>query len=117
MDNQIKGKIIKIFDTMEISSSFKKREFVVETFENYPQKVKIELTQDNIKKLDTYNVGDNVKIHLNIRGREWESPKTKEINYFVSLNAWKIDREENPSTDFPTSSEPAQEEISDDLPF
>jgi hypothetical protein len=116
MKNKITGQIYKIFETQEINASFKKREFVVETNEQYPQKIKCELTQNNVSKIDDFKVGEHVTVHLNIRGREWVSPKTNEETYFVSLNAWKIDREDNPSTDFPTTAE-APKDDEDDLPF
>ena len=49
---EITGKIKKVFETQNITASFKKREFVVTTQEQYPQDILIELTQD---KTDVLN--------------------------------------------------------------
>jgi hypothetical protein len=44
---KLEGKLIKIFETNQISEKFKKREFVIETDEQYPQTVKFQLVQDS----------------------------------------------------------------------
>ena len=85
------GKLIKIFDTNQISDSFKKREFVIETEDQYPQKVKFELTQASCDIISNYNVGDIVTVYFNLRGREWMN-KNNELVYFVSLGAWRIEK-------------------------
>lgn len=54
---------------------FKKREVVITTDEQYPQSILIEFTQDRCELLETYSVGQDVKININIRGREWINPK------------------------------------------
>ena len=51
----------------------------------YPQRIKMELTQDKCQLLDSYNEGDKIKVAFNIRGSEWQG------KYFVNLQAWKID--------------------------
>ena len=66
------GKIVKISNIEEISATFKKREFVIETDENYPQKMMFELVQDKCDIISNYNVNDNVRVHFNLRGREWK---------------------------------------------
>lgn len=87
----IKGKLIEIFETKQISDKFKKREFVVEYAENekYPQFIKFELIQDNCDMIDGFNKGDTVDVHFNLRGNKWTN-KQNEITYFTSLSAWKI---------------------------
>jgi len=119
---KVEGKLYKIFDTQEISASFKKREFVIETDDKYPQLVKFELTQDNCDKISDFKEGEIITVHFNIRGREWTSPKN-EVKYFVSLNAWRLEKEQAsaPSADvtpFPTAdAEPPADSFADDLPF
>ena len=56
----------------------------------YPQKVLLQLTQDNVNLLDAFNVGDKLEVFINIRGREWAKPETGEIKYFNSLEVWRI---------------------------
>ena len=118
---KVEGKLHKVFDAQDISATFKKREFVIETDEQYPQFVKFELTQAKVDDINNHKVGDIITVHFNIRGREWTSPKN-EVKYFVTLNAWRIEKGESSpavaSADFPAAdSEPPADSFADDLPF
>ncbi|MEQ3661130.1 MAG: DUF3127 domain-containing protein, partial [Flavobacterium sp.] len=72
---EVTGKIKLINDVQQISASFKKRELVVTTEEQYPQMIMIEFTQDKCDLLNNYNVGEPVKVSINLRGREWINPQ------------------------------------------
>lgn len=85
----IQGRIKLIGQVQDISSSFRKREFVVTTDEQYPQDILIEVTQDRVSLLDGFQVGAYVKVDLNLKGREWTSPQG-EVRYFNTIQAWKI---------------------------
>lgn len=86
--------IIKVKNNeQQVSEKFKKREFVLtDNSSQYPQHIQFQLTQDRCSLLDSYNVGDQVKVYFNLRGREWNDPKTNSIRYFNSLEAWKLER-------------------------
>jgi hypothetical protein len=90
--SQIQGKIKVKGETLEYGSNgFLKREVVITTSdEKYPQHILIEFVQDKTSLVDAYDVGDEVKVSLNILGRIWESPKG-ETKYFNSLQGWKIE--------------------------
>jgi single-strand DNA-binding protein len=103
---ELTGKIEKIGDIQEISASFKKRELVIRTEEQYPQPIMIEFVQDKTNLLDGYNLGDRVTVNINIRGREWTSPKG-EVKYFVSLQGWRINADQAQQTEAPTSEPPS----------
>ena len=90
-DLKITGAIHKVFETQEVSSTFKKREFVIVTQGEYPEHVKFELTQAKCDEISKHKVGDEITVHFNIRGRKWDSPQG-ETKYFVSLNAWRIEK-------------------------
>ena len=78
-------------EEQQISDKFKKREFVItDNSSQYPQHVSFQLTQDKCGLIDSYKVGDELKVHFNLRGREWTSPKG-EIKYFNTLEAWRIE--------------------------
>ena len=103
----------------------RKREVVITTQEQYPQHLLIEFIQDRCELLDSFNVGENVKISINLRGREWENPEG-EIKYFNSIQGWRIEKEEfvekdiiPPPDDAPGFEEKSDEdnEVEDDLPF
>ncbi len=117
----ISGKIKKIKlinETKEYGSNgFRKRELVVTTQEQYPQNILVEFVQDRCEILDSFQVGELVKIDINIRGNE--------VKYFNSIQGWRIEKiEENYDSQLPpiptkedlgTSQETTKEP--DDLPF
>ena len=124
---EVKGSIKVIGEVQEISTTFKKRELVVSTDEQYPQTLSIEFIQDKTDLLNKFEIGQNVKVGINLRGREWENPQTKEIKYFNSIQGWRIELLENSSSDddlppldnlspFEPASETNDEDL-DDLPF
>ena len=123
---EVTGKI-KWIDETKIygNNGFRKREVVITTEEQYPQQILIEFIQDKCELLNNYQVGQNVKIGINLRGREWTNPEG-ETKYFNSIQGWRIDALENDSSTEippmppPTSFEPAEgdaNEVDDDLPF
>ena len=81
----IKGKIIEIGSTQQVTNTFKKREFVVEYSDNpqYPEFIKFEMIQDKCDLLDGFKVGDELDVHFNLKGRKWTDPKG-EVKYFNS---------------------------------
>ena len=121
----ISGKVKLINETKEYcSNGFRKREIVLTTQEQYPQNILVEFIQDRTNLLDAFNVGDLVKIDINLRGREWTNDKG-EIKYFNSIQGWRIEKVED---DFESQLPPLQtkedlnisessENEPDDLPF
>lgn len=91
----IEGKIHRIFDTQNVTASFRKQDFVVEYIDNpmYPQYISFQCTQDKTALLDSLRIGDKVDVTFNLRGREWTSPDG-EIKYFNTLEAWRISKVE-----------------------
>lgn len=88
---QINGQIKVINDTQNISDKFSKREFVltIDGTSQYPQHISMEFTQDKCSLLDKYQVGQDVSVDFNLRGREWNGPQG--VKYFNTLQAWKIE--------------------------
>ncbi|WMW77585.1 DUF3127 domain-containing protein [Flavobacterium sp. 20NA77.7] len=128
---EVIGKIKVINPVQEVSASFKKRELVVTTEEQYPQHILVEFTQAKVDDLNSYQVGEQVKVSINLRGREWVNPQG-ETKYFNSIQGWRIERmtastqqEQAMSTEMPPipaadAFEPAttfNENEHDDLPF
>ena len=86
------GKLRVIFETKQVSERFTKREFVLELVDGkYPQTVLFQLTGDRCTHLDQFQVGDEVRLEFNLRGREWRNPQG-ETKYFNSLDVWRIER-------------------------
>ena len=90
---EVIGTIKLINSTQNIcANNFKKREIVVTTDEeNYPQPLSLEFTQDKCDLLNNFQVGQRVKVSLNLRGREWINPQG-EAKYFNTLQGWKIEQ-------------------------
>lgn len=123
---EVQGKIKIIGDTKTFGSNgFQKRELVITTEEQYPQTLMIEFVQDKTSLLDSFQVGQPVKIGVNLRGREWVSPQG-ETKYFNSIQGWRIENlaaqqpGQQANVPPPDQFEPANdlnEEDYDDLPF
>lgn len=90
---EVIGIIKAKFDTQVVSERFKKRDFVltVEPGSPYPQHVSFQLVQDKVSLVDNFNIGDEVKVLFNLKGREWVSPQG-ETKYFNTIDAWRIEK-------------------------
>ncbi len=124
---EVSGRVKVVGPEQQVSPTFKKRELVVTTDEQYPQSIMIEFVQDKSDLLNTISVGENVKVSINLGGREWVNPQG-ETKYFNSIKGWRIEKTQAeapvtaqmapvpaaeafaPATDF-------KEEEHDDLPF
>lgn len=94
MSLQITGKLIEIYPTNQVSEKFKKREFVLETYEDvngqtYTNFAKMQAVQNKCDVLDKYKVGYMVTVHFNIKGNKWE--RDGKVNYISNLDAYKIE--------------------------
>jgi single-stranded DNA-binding protein len=89
---EVLGRIKMIDETKAFGANgFRKRELVVTTDEQYPQHIMIEFTQDKCDLLNSYRVGEPVKVSINLRGREWVNPQG-ETKYFNSIQGWRIEK-------------------------
>lgn len=97
---ELQGKIKMIDETKTYGTGgFRKREMVITTEEQYPQEIMVEFVQDKSELLNSYSVGQDVKISINLRGRAWVNPEG-ETKYFNSIVGWRI---ENLAGQSPTS--------------
>ncbi|WP_273084642.1 DUF3127 domain-containing protein [Capnocytophaga gingivalis] len=88
---EIQGRIKQIFPSQVIGQNgFEKRDLVITTEEQYSQTIIIQFTQQRCDLLDSLQVGQNVKVYINIRGREWTNPQG-ETKYFNTIEGWKIE--------------------------
>jgi len=123
---EIKGTIKVIKDIQQVSANFQKREFVIETDEQYPQTIALELQGSNVDIIDAYAVGESVTVSIGLKGREWINPQG-EAKYFNTIVAWRIQRENSQPANNPNPQQPYNtfvdepkttiEEEHDDLPF
>lgn len=124
---EVQGKVKLVGETQTFGSNgFRKRELVVTTTEQYPQHILVEFIQDKTDLLNPISVGQEVKVAINLRGREWVNPQG-ETKYFNSIQGWRVESlsagQANPNMPpVPPADafEPANdlnEEDHDDLPF
>jgi len=128
---EVIGKVKVINPEQQVSATFRKRELVVMTDEQYPQYISINFVQDKCDLLSAYQPGDEVKVSINLRGREWVNPQG-EVKYFNDIQGWRIERMGSSMPTPPTSAaqnmpiggaggfEPAapfEDAQADDLPF
>ena len=122
MSFEVEGRLHKKFDTENKTDTFQAREFVIEIDGGgYPQFIKFQLVQDRCALVDNYEEGEQIKVHFDLRGREWNE------KYFTNLNAWRIEKagapqtaDAPPATDdggFPTTGDEPATAADDDLPF
>ena len=99
---ELNVKIHSISQTQNVSDTFSKREFVVETQEEYKQYLLLQVVKDKCSVLDSYKKGNEVKVSLNLKGRLWQNPQGEE-KCFNTLECWKIEKQVNteaPSEEF-----------------
>ena len=88
---EIQGRIKTIFATETVGQNgFQKRDLVITTEEQYPNDILIQFTQQRCDLLNNLKVGQNVRVHFNLRGREWTNQQG-EVKYFNTIEGWKIE--------------------------
>jgi hypothetical protein len=113
---EVKGTIKVINATKVVSEKFSSREFVVETEEQYPQLISMQVTNAKCPVLDGYAVGDKVTASINLRGRKWTNKEGVD-RYFNTIECWKISKDgaTAPVPSVAPANETANNE--EDLPF
>ena len=85
MAYDLTGKIKIIQEAKTFDSGFTKREMgVIVEDGKYPQEINLEFVQDKISLLDSLQVGQDITVTFDIRGREYNG------RYFNNLQGWKI---------------------------
>ena len=82
---------IKMIGQVETIKTFQKRELILTTEEKFPQTLCVEFTGDKIALLDKVQVGDFVKVSVNLNGREWLNPNSGKLVYFTTIRGWRIE--------------------------
>jgi single-strand DNA-binding protein len=125
----VTGKLHEKFAEQQISERFKKREFVLEVEDGaYPQYIKFQLTQDRCDLIESYQIGQDVKVSFNLKGKPYQN-RNGETVYYTNIEAWRVEggsggaaKQNAPAVGndpFPSISDipPASTGANDDLPF
>jgi len=86
MSYEVNGTLHHIGETKQISETFSTRTFTIKTSDEYPQFISFELHKDRTDLIEVYNLGDEVNVSFNLRGREWSG------KFFNTLQAWRIQK-------------------------
>jgi translation initiation factor IF-3 len=90
---EVVGKI-KVIESVVEKGTFKSRNVIVTTDEQYPQHISVQFVQDKCDILNSYKEGQNVKVSINLRGREWVNPQGESV-YFNTIQGWRIEKTES----------------------
>lgn len=86
------GQVYETSDVIQVGDNgFAKRELILKTVEEYAQYIKIEFHKEKGALLDSFNQGDNIKVHYNLRGRKWEK-EDGEVEFYNSIVGWRIEK-------------------------
>jgi len=84
---ELNGKVLKVTEDEVISDKLTKRLLIVEYAENpqYPETISFEAVNTKTALLDNLSIGQDVKVHFNLRGREYNG------KYYNTLSLWKVE--------------------------
>jgi hypothetical protein len=91
----IQGKVIATFESQSGESprgTWKKREFLLETFAKVPKKVNLCLRGDMVDTIQI-NVGDRLKVSIDLESREHNG------RWYTEVRAWKLEPAEMHSSE------------------
>lgn len=123
---ELRGRVHEIGQTQQVTESFKKRDLIVAYAENpqFVEYIRLEATQDRVSIFDNLNIGDEVEVSFNLRGRPWTNAQGV-TTYFNSLVAWRTTKltaapaqQAQPNyNDIPAPVDISNVNDDDDLPF
>jgi hypothetical protein len=88
---KLNGIVHVIGQETQVSATYKKRELVIKTIEQFSQTIMIEFSQGMCNnELDALQVGQEVNVSFSVQGREWVNQQG-ETKYFNSIKGWKIE--------------------------
>ncbi len=83
---EVSGKVVSVGQTESVGQNgFTKRLLVIETNEQYPQKLPIDFVKDKTSLLDQIKIDQEVKIQINLRGSEHNG------RWYTQIQGWKIE--------------------------
>jgi hypothetical protein len=110
---KIKGKLVHVGQTINVNDNFKKREIWIETQEEYPQTLSLQIASN---KCDVFNGnnGQEIEVRINLKGKVWHNNDGNPVVFnTLEVWAWDILSEQPQQTAIPNT--PVGNV--DDLPF
>ena len=105
------GKLEEVRAAIQRTATFTVREFVLEV-ENqrnaqWNDHILFQVSNNNVGLLDTFSVGQMIKVTFDIQGRRWTGQDGTQ-RVFNTLSAWRIESAENAQAAAPASAPAAQ---------
>lgn len=88
MSLELSGQVLKLLPEQSGQSQrgpWKKRDFILETNEQYPKKVAITCWGEKVDEISSLNPGTPVTVGINIESREYND------RWYTDIKAWRID--------------------------
>lgn len=110
---EVTGKIIlalpEMSGTSKAGNAWKKREYVLETQEQYPKKVHFDFFGE---RADQYplSVGDTIRLSFDIESREYNG------RWFTSIRGWKAEKVDANVGTYPTETIPTPPPVVSEIP-
>lgn len=85
---ELSGKLSQILPLQTGSSrngEWKKLEFIIETDDQFPKKICMNLWGDKVEDMKNFAIGQAIKASVNIESREFNG------RWYTDIRAWKID--------------------------
>jgi len=88
---QVRGVLTKIFEPVQVTKDFRRRNVIVTTSDDMGRKevLSLEFFQDHCKIPDDFKEGDKVVLKVKLKGRKWTDSENID-KYFNTLQAWKM---------------------------
>lgn len=118
IDMELIGKLEEVRQAVQRTATFTVREFVLEV-ENqrnaqWNDHILFQVSNNNVGLLDTFSVGQMIKVTFDIQGRRWRGNDGTE-RVFNTLSAWRIEAADNvqaaaaPTQPSATQAQPTQQ--------
>jgi hypothetical protein len=108
----------EVSGTGKNGTAWTKRDFIIETVDNFPKKICISAWGDKAAELNGIGIGEMIKVSFDVQSREYNG------KWYTDLRAWKIERQgaaAQPSAISPESgsfsASSDADSPADDLPF
>ncbi len=88
MSLEINGKIVLFLEGASgqgANGQWVKKEFIIETADQYPKKICFSAWNDKAAMLDRFVVGNDVKVSFDVQSREYNQ------KWYTDLRIWKIE--------------------------
>ena len=88
MSLELTGTLIQVLDEQSGSGKngvWRKKEFVIETGDQYPKKICMNLWGDRIDMLNGLAIGSSLKVSFDVESREYQG------RWYTDVKAWRVE--------------------------